>query len=82
MKDLLLHCRIQIEETSDVIVYDQRSATADDVTFDSFIYILLRKLVLVFEKVYLLSGNSHFRLLGLIISSKGNSFGKVQGAYI
>ena len=51
-----MHCRIEIDETSDVIVYDQRSATVDDVAYDSFIYVLLKKLVLVFDKVYLLSG--------------------------
>lgn len=53
-----MHCRIEIDETSDVIVYDQKSCTADDVTPDSFIYVLLKKLVLVFDKVYLLSGTT------------------------
>lgn len=56
LKDLLFHCRIEAEETSDVIVYDQRSTSADDVPVDSFIYVLLKKLVLVFDKVYHLAG--------------------------
>ncbi|CAG7835424.1 unnamed protein product [Allacma fusca] len=56
LKDLLLHCRIEIDETSDVIVYDQRTACVDDVTQDSFLYVLLKKLIPVFGKVCILAG--------------------------
>ena len=52
----MFHCRIDVDETTDVVVYDQKSVTPEDVCVDSFICVLLKKLVLVFEKVNLLSG--------------------------
>lgn len=62
VRDFLLHnCHLErrtVEESGDVIVYDQASVSAAAVSPDSFLYVLLHKLVHVFRRVFLLSGKS------------------------
>ena len=59
VRDFLLHnCHIEVDESSDVIVYDQSSASVASVALDSFLHVLLQKLVHVFRRVFLLSGNN------------------------
>ena len=59
VRDFLLHsCHIEVDESSDIIVYDQSSFSAASVAFDSFLHVLLQKLVHVFRRVFLLSGAS------------------------
>ena len=63
VRDFLLHsCHIEVDESSDVIVYDQSSVSTSSVAVDSFLHVLLQKLVHVFRRVFLLSGNSHYSL--------------------
>jgi len=56
LKDLLIHYRIEIDESADVIVYDQRTASVEDVAPDSFMHVLLKKFSAVFSKVSVLAG--------------------------
>ena len=57
VRDFLLHsCHIEVDESSDIIVYDQSSFSAASVALDSFLHVLLQKLVHVFRRVLLLSG--------------------------
>jgi len=57
VKDFLLYsCHIEVDESSDVIVYDQSSVSTASVAVDSFLHVLLQKLVHVFRRVFLLSG--------------------------
>ena len=66
VRDLLLHsCDLErgldrvggaVDESGDVIVYDQLSLNPTAVSTDSFLYVLLSKLVNVFRRVFLLSG--------------------------
>jgi len=57
VRDFLLHsCHIEVDESSDVIVYDQSSVSTSSVAVDSFLHVLLQKLVHVFRRVFLLSG--------------------------
>ena len=66
VRDLLLHsCNIErgldrvggtVDENGDVIVYDQLSINASSVSPDSFLHVLLSKLVHGFRRVFLLSG--------------------------
>ena len=45
-----------MDESGDVIVYDQSSVSTASVSPDSFLHVLLHKLVHVFRRVFLLSG--------------------------
>ena len=59
IKDLLAQlCHIDMEEYSEIVVYDQCTADLSILTEDNFIIILLRKLKLnpAFNKVALLKG--------------------------
>lgn len=56
---LLQNCRLErglVDESGDVIVYDQSSVSPASVSPDSFLHVLLHKLVHVFRRVFLLSG--------------------------
>jgi len=63
VRDFLLHsCHIQVDESSDVIVYDQSSTDPSTVAVDSFLHVLLNKLADVFQSVFLLAGGFlHFQ---------------------
>lgn len=53
------NCRLErglVDESGDVIVYDQSSVSTASVSPDSFLHVLLHKLVHVFRRVFLLSG--------------------------
>ena len=60
LRDFLLqNCRLErglVDESGDVIVYDQSSISPSSVSPDSFLHVLLCKLVHVFRRVSLLSG--------------------------
>lgn len=57
VSELLVHsCQCQIDESHDVVVYDQQSAHLAAVPEDCFVSILLAKLSLVFSSVSLLKG--------------------------
>ncbi|XP_013794577.1 uncharacterized protein LOC106478568 [Limulus polyphemus] len=57
VKELLLHtCQFDIDETYDVVVYDQRSFSVDINTTDTFIAVLMTKLAQVFRSVNLVRG--------------------------
>ncbi|XP_076311094.1 uncharacterized protein LOC143225489 [Tachypleus tridentatus] len=57
VKELLLHtCQFDIDETYDVVVYDQRSYSVDINATDTFIAVLMTKLAQVFRSVNLVKG--------------------------
>ncbi|XP_067123498.1 dual specificity protein phosphatase 16-like [Centruroides vittatus] len=57
VKDLLIHCcQFEVSETCDVIVYDQGSLSEEALPLDSFLSVLLKKLLPVFGSVNLLQG--------------------------
>ncbi|KAG1664960.1 Dual specificity protein phosphatase 16 [Nymphon striatum] len=57
IKELLSHtCQCEADDSCDVIVYDQSSSHTSNVPVDSFLHVLLRKLVPVFRSVNLVRG--------------------------
>ncbi len=57
MKDLLAQsCQVDVDDSWNVIVYDQCTEDPSHFTEDNFVYVLLRKLALVFNSVTFLKG--------------------------
>ncbi|CAM1294502.1 DUSP16 (predicted) [Pycnogonum litorale] len=57
IKELLTHtCQCEADDSCDVMVYDQNSPRATTVPVDSFLHVLLRKLIPVFRSVNLVKG--------------------------
>ncbi len=57
MRDLLAQtCHVDIDESWNVIVYDQCTEDPSLFTEDNFVYVLLRKLALVYNSVTFLKG--------------------------
>ena len=59
IKDLLTQtCHIDIDDYEDVIVYDQCTETPENLTDDTFLCVLLKKLTVAFKSVMLLKGKA------------------------
>lgn len=57
IKDFLMStCQVAVEDKFDIIVYDQSSKDFHSISPDSFIFVLLQKLVSVFNSVNILEG--------------------------
>ena len=59
IRDLLTQtCHIDIDEFEDVIVYDQCTENPENLTEDTFLCVLLKKLATAFKSVMLLKGKT------------------------
>ena len=55
-------CQVSVQENlNEIVVYDQSAVSPGSIPQDSFLHVLLHKLISAFEKVYLLEGN-RFRI--------------------